>query len=185
MQLLFEIDRVDTPNNSKMCISHEPNNLLTKYYVSGGHLNNEECKPYRGDFTTLTFVPKPRKVTPAAVLDFEVKTFPFFGAYGFYVPKYGAAAKILVPLRAPASVYPAPAVVVTIDTGDITVTITENEYECHRIILYQGDVAQEFVTYDLVHTFEAAFTGSCTIQVVGHAQEIAVTSEAYEEAINI
>ena len=82
-------------------------------------LNNESCEPINGDFTDLEFS-EPR-ITSSIISDFGVKTFPQFGAYGWYKLLYEKRCKVVAPINASRYGDKRPVVEVTKDATNVFV----------------------------------------------------------------
>jgi len=171
-------------DKSSVHFGQEPNGSLISYYALGETLDNEIVEAVSEDFKGMTFVEEAQRITLQRVKDFGIKTFPHFGALGFFTPKYGTSSVIEAPINRAYERSTAPEVVVT-DTGTtIHLVITSSmEYECYRIVVRNGDFATEFITYDETFDFTPMYTGSCDILVIGHSDEISVTSEPYRKTM--
>lgn len=171
-------------NGSKTFISNEPDNTLTEYFMTNNNLGNKSAEPILGEYHGLTFKDEPRRITPQPVKDFGVKSFPHVGAYGFYTPLFTPTSIMVIPINREQNMSDVPVVAIT-DTGTtIHLDITGN-YECYRIVVRKDYFATEFVTYDTKFDFLPMYTGVCTISVIGHSNEISVTSKAYETSMTL
>lgn len=183
MKLTFQITQ--TRNNSgKTFYGHEPNNDFIEYYLGGDKLFNESTQPYMGDFEGLAYVKEPGRITPHSVRDFGIKSYPGFGAYGFYTPKFGTSSFMVIPINKRSSYGAAPEVTI-VDTGTTIRLDIIGDYECYRIIVRQEAFAEEFITYDTMFEFIPMFNGECLISVIGHSNEISITSDPYVESISL
>lgn len=185
MELQFELS-MTFDEGGKTFLGHEPNNDFVAYFMNNKRIGNIYTQPNLGDFTDLTFHAEPRRMTPHPVKDFGIKSFPRFGAYGFYTPLYTPGSIMVFPINAiqDAMFNEAPGVVIT-DTGTTMHVVITSDYECHRIVVRQGYFAEEFVTYDTEFDFTPMYDGECTISVIGHSNEIAVTSLPYETTMTL
>lgn len=181
MELTFEISMTHDDGGKTFC-GHEPNNVFIKYYQESQRLGNKSAEPYLGDFTNLTFKSEPRRITHHTVKNFGVKSFPRLGAYGFYTPSYAETSFMVVPINRQFPYHDIPEVTIT-DTGTTIHLRINGDYECYRIIVRKDYFATEFITYDTEFEFIPMYDGECLISVYGHSNEIAVTSNPYEEYI--
>lgn len=181
MILIFENALTFTDGQETFC-GEEPSGLFTKFFISASRLGNKSCYPFMGQFDALTFAEEPRKITPELVGDFGIKTFPHFGAYGFYTPQYASTSLVVIPINKTnnAAKQPAPEVIVT-DTGTTIHLAITGDYECFRIIVRLAAFAAEFITYDDQFDFLPMYTGDCSITVIGFSNEISIQSEPYIE----
>lgn len=160
---------------NKTQLAHEPDNLFMSYYEQDERLDNAEAYPDQGQFVDLVFAHEPRMITPHKISDFGVKSFPRMGAYAYYTPLHEANSYMVIPIHKKHTQGDPPTVHIT-DTGTIIKVAIEGDYECYRIIVRQDYLAEEFVTYTSPFEFIPMFTGSCLITVLGHSNEISVTS---------
>lgn len=178
MELTFENTLTFTDGN-KTCHSHEPNNTFTEFYLGETRVGNKDADPVYGNFSALSFVGKPRRLTHQPVKNFGVKTFPHVGSYGFYTPIYSPTSFVVIPINRQQSTDAAPVVTLT-DTGtDIHVEI-EGNHTCYRIEVRLDYFATEFITYDTNFYFTPMYTGTCTITVTGFSNEISLMSAPFE-----
>lgn len=183
MELTLELVMIHN-NGGKTFHGHEPNNNFVAYYQNGNRLGNKYSEPFMGDFTDLTFKEEPRRITHHSVRDFGVKSFPRYGAYGFYTPKYGTSSFMVIPINRQFPYHDIPEVIIT-DTGTTIHLSINGDYECYRVIVRKDDFATEFITYDTEFDFIPMYDGECLVSVYGHSNEITVTSNPYEEYITI
>lgn len=184
MELSIELS-FTTDEGNKIFHGHEPNNDFVAYYMNDERIGNKYSVPIMGIFTDLVFVKEPRRMTPHRVKDFGIKSFPRYGSYGFYTPKYGTSSIMVIPINREFPLTDAPVVTIT-DTGTLVhLDIAGPEYECYRIIVRNDDFAEEFITYDNEFDFLPMFDGECYIAVYGHSNEITVTSNPYEEWVTL
>ena len=168
----------------KTCFSHEPDNTFTEFFLVANRLANKSCKPLMGQFDALDLIDEPRRITVTPASDFGVKTFPHFGSYGYYTPLYKDTSIVVIPINKPVERSTIPGVVIT-DTGTTIHVAITGDYECYRIIVRLDYFATEFITYDDEYDFTPMYTGDCLITVIGHSDEISITSEAYEEIVTL
>lgn len=191
MKLNFEImNQYDNNVN----FVNEPDNLFTKYFKKGRHVVNESVRPYRGDndvykeldYTDLQFENEPSRLTTEAVSAFGVKNFPQYGSYGWYTTLYSKRTKVLAPVNKKRSTYHQPQINVDQTEELVTLTITDPvsvSYDCYRIEVRYELFATEFVTYERTFSFVPMYTGPCTITIIGHRNDIAISSLPLEYEI--
>lgn len=178
MELIFK--KILTLNDgSKTFLSHEPTNDFIEYYMDGKRISNKSTKPFMGDFDDLTLRREPRRMTSQAVVDFGIKTFPKIGSYGYYTPMYTPGSMVVIPINRLHQFSSIPVVTVTDVDPEIHLDISGN-YDCYRIVIRNDYVATEFITYNKEFDFIPMYTGTCTLSVIGHLDEIAVTSQPFE-----
>ena len=166
-------------DGSKTFVSHEPDNTLIEYFMANNRLGNKSTVPPQGNFDGLTFKSEPRRITPQPVKDFGVKSFPHFGSYGFYTPLYTPTSIVVIPINREQTKTDEPEVTIT-DTGTTIHLSITGDYECFRVVVRLDYFATEFITYDTEFDFMPMYDGECTITVIGHSNEISVTSKPYE-----
>lgn len=178
MELQFET--VITSNEGgKTFYSHEPDNTFIRYYKEGNRLGNKSAQPPEGNFEGLSFVSEPRRITPQPVKDFGIKSFPRFGSYGFITPMYTPGSLVVIPINRKQERTDVPTVTI-VDTGTTIHVEMTGDYECYRIVVRHEYFATEFVTYDNEFDFVPMYTGDCLITVIGHKNEISITSHPFE-----
>lgn len=152
MSLTFELQYTE-PNLKSLKIGHENDNLLVQYFLDNDNrLNNRSAVPTNGIYNDLIFSREARRITAVPVSNFGIKTFPQFGAYGFYTPLYGdGTSRVVAPINPKSNLRPEPSLVLTQDETTVTVEITdptEITYKCYRVMFREGHFAHEFITYD-------------------------------------
>lgn len=184
MNLTFE-NTLTFADGTKTYLGEEPNGLFTEFFMSADRLFNKSCYPIMGQFDALTFLEEPKRITVDAVKDFGVKTFPHFGAYGFFTPKYSPWSLVVIPINKTTGIkHQIPEVVIT-DTGTLIHLDITGEYDCYRIIIRKAYFATEYVTYDEQFDFLPMYTGDCEITVIGFSNEISIQSEPFSVIMSL
>lgn len=179
MQLSFATE-LTFNEGLKTCLSHEPDNTFTAFFLKDKRIGNKSADPIDGNFVDLVFAAEPRRMTANPAKDFGVKTFPHFGSFGYYTPLYGATSIMLIPINRKQDKRNMPDVVIT-DTGTTIHLAITGDYECYRIIVRLDYFATEYITYDDEFDFVPMYTGDCIITVIGHSNETSVTSKPFEQ----
>lgn len=183
MELTFPVTFTSSDGTTTF-FGHEPDNTLMKYFLKDKRVANKSCAPPGDNYDGLTFVDEPRRLTASPVKDFGIKSFPHIGAYGFYTPLYHPTSIVVIPINHKDTEGEAPQVVIT-DTGTTIHLAITGKYDCYRISVTLDYFTTEFITYATTFDFLPMYTGNCTITVVGHSNEIAITSKPFETVMSL
>lgn len=175
MKLEFETIIYDA-HKLKIGFGHEPDNLFIQYYMDEQErLSNQTADPGMGDFTNLDWKEAARRITASPVTNFGIKTFPQFGAYGFYTPKYGdGTSRVIAPINPKRPTNQAPYVELeAVGNGEVLVKVKDPsriQYDCFRIMFRQEWFATEFITYDKEITVKVD-PGVYDVTVMGYTDD--------------
>ena len=174
MSLTFELQYTE-PNLKSLKIGHENDNLLVQYFLDGDdRLNNRSTVASNGIYDDLTFSREARRITAVPVTNFGIKTFPQFGAYGFYTPKYGdGTSRVLAPINPKRSTNQKPYVELEQVGTEVVARIKDPsiiQYDCFRIMFRQEHFATEFITYDKEITVKVD-PGLYNVTVMGYTDD--------------
>lgn len=158
-----KINLTEDPNNisplyvNKLFMGNEPNNELVQYYVvpTTSMQEDKQSKVVLSDYDELSWGNKRRRLTARKISNLGIKTFPTYGAIGFFTYKYGERSMILCPINNNHTKFIAPTISMKNTGTQLIFTITCPEsvtYYCYRIIIRQDDFAIEYITYDLTLT---------------------------------
>lgn len=180
MEIVFETTIAST-NGEPTFYSHEPSNAFIRYYLSAYRLGNKSAVPELGIFDDLVFEDEQPRMSVRPTTNFGIKSFPRFGSYGFYTPRFHTSSIMLVPINRSRTLADLPEVTVTDNTTTIHLALAG--YECYRIIIRKDQFTTEYVTYESEFEFAPPYTAPYSITVVGHKDEISVTSHPFEHYI--
>lgn len=175
MKLEFETIIYDA-HKLKIGFGHEPDNLFIQYYMDEQErLSNQSADPGMGDFTSLAWKREARRITASPVTNFGIKTFPQFGAYGFYTPKYGdGTSRVIAPINPKRTTSQAPYVELeAVGNGEVLVKVKDPsriQYDCFRIMFRQEWFADELITYDEEITVKVD-PGTYDVTVIGYTDD--------------
>lgn len=175
MKLTFEEPIIFT-NEGKTNFGHEPDNLFIRYYMDQQErLSNQIAVPEMGIFDDLEWADAARLITASPVTNFGIKTFPQFGAYGFYTPKYGdGTSRVIAPINPKRPTNQAPYVELeAVGNGAVLVKVKDPsriQYDCFRIMFRQEWFADEFITYDEEITVKVD-PGTYDVTVMGYTDD--------------
>lgn len=182
MELTFE-EVLTFDNKELLQFGHEPDDLFIGYYLKDRRLENQSSDPYMGDFSNLDWQTREaRRITASPVSNFGIKTFPQFGAYGFYTPLYGdGTSRVVAPINPKRGLKAEPTLELAQDETTVTVKITDSRnisYKCYRIMFRDGHFAYEFITYDkeLVIDKEDLPPGTYITTLIGFIPEQGIAS---------
>ena len=178
-----KINLTEDPNNisplyvNKLFMGNEPNNELVQYYVvpTTSMQEDKQSKVVLSDYDELSWGNKRRRLTARKISNLGIKTFPTYGAIGFFTYKYGERSMILCPVNNNHTKFIAPTISMK-NTGtqlEFTITCPDTiTYYCYRIIIRQGDFAVEYITYDLKLTVPIPdVKGNYEIFCIGYINE--------------
>lgn len=181
MELTFE-EVLTFDNKDRLQFGHEPDNLFIEYYLRDKRLENQSSDPYMGDFNNLDWKTEARRITAVPVSNFGIKTFPQFGAYGFFTPKYGdGTSKIISPINKKRSINEQPYLEITQIGPNVKVNIyhpRSNVYDCYRIMFRDEWFATEFITYDLEFITDSLPPAEYDVTAIGYSDKGLVSIES-------
>jgi len=190
MELIFtEVPlRADTNIGNQ---GHEPDNTLIDYYLKNNRLENRSCEPPLDVYTDLQWQTEKRRITSKAVARFGIKSFPGMGAYGWYHTLHENRNIVVIPINDRKVKYTPPTFTVTKANRQLTFAITQPsdediQYECFRIVIRNGYLATEYVTYDLTVTVIAPPPGTYEVTMFGYldVDKISEDTEVYDLTIS-
>lgn len=178
-----KINLTEDPNNisplyvNKLFMGNEPDNELVQYYIvpTASMQEDKQSKVVLSDYDKLSWGNKRRRLTARKISNLGIKTFPTYGAIGFFTYKYGERSMILCPVNNNHTKFIAPTISMK-NTGtqlEFTITCPDTiTYYCYRIIIRQGDFAIEYITYDLKLTVPIPdVKGNYEIFCIGYINE--------------
>lgn len=183
LNIVKKIDLTADPNNieplyvNKLFIGNEPNNDIIQYYIRADNSMQEDKKSniVLANYNDLAWGDKSRRLTARKIKDLGIKTFPTYGAIGFFTYKYIDKSIILCPVNVQTRQFTAPSLAMSVQANSLTFTITPPEditYECYRIILRCDAFAYEHITYDLSLTVpKPEVNGVYEIYCIGYENE--------------
>lgn len=178
MELTFPVTFTSS-DGAPVFIGHETDNTLIKYFLKNKRLGNKSCSPLGDNYDSLNFIDEPGRITANVVKDFGIKSFPHVGAFGFYTPLYHPTSIVVVPINRKGEERTAPEVTIT-DTGTTIHVEIVGDHTCYRVAVRLDAFATEFITYATSFDFTPMYTGDCIITIIGHSNEISVTSKPFE-----
>lgn len=178
-----KINLTDNPNNvtpfyvKKLFIGNEPNNELIQYYIIP-EINMQEDKQSKielANYDILNWGNKRRRLTTRKIIDLGIKTFPTYGAIGFFTYKYQDKSMLLCPVNISNKKFTAPILSMSENGNSLIFTIIPPKditYECYRIILRCDYFAYEYVTYTQSLTIpKPEVKGNYEIYCIGYENE--------------
>ena len=148
----------DTNNISPLYVQNlmlgqEPNDDLIQYYIGVKNSMQEDKKApsKKGNYDNLKWGSKKRRLTARPVIKIGIKTFPSYGAIGFFKLKYGARTYILAPINNNSVSFDAPILTMLNKGTELQFTIQNPQnitYNCFRIVLRNNNFAYEYITYE-------------------------------------
>ena len=167
---------------NKLFIGNEPDNELVQYYIvpEVSSQEDKQSKVVLSNYDELVWGNKKRRLTARKISNLGIKTFPTYGAIGFFTYQYSPRSMILCPINHVNRKFEAPTLEM-IDKGD---TLTFNigapkdiTYECYRIILRCNEFAYEYIVYGLTITIpKPEVKGTYDIYCIGYENEGEATS---------
>ena len=173
---------IDPTYVKKLCMGNEPNNELVQYYITTDTSAQEDkkCNIVLSDYDELKWSNKKRRLTAKKISNLGIKTFPTYGALGFFTYQYTNRSMILCPVNTRNRKFEAPTLKMTKNTNTLTFNISipkDITYECYRIILRCGAFAYEYITYDTSVTIPIPeVKGTYDIYCIGYENEGEATS---------
>lgn len=177
VNLTEDTNNIEPKYVKKLFMGNEPDNELVQYYIVPDTAAQEDKKSnvVLSNYDELVWSNKKKRLTARKIRDLGIKTFPTYGAIGFFTYQYTPRSLILCPVNNHSRKFEAPTLEM-IDNGDtLTFNIGAPEditYECYRIILRCNEFAYEYITYDLSVTVPIPeVKGTYDIYCIGYENE--------------
>ena len=79
---------------TKVKFGHQPDNVLTAFFLDGAFLKNAEDSPPLGNYSSLSFSVTPPIATTNKVTNYGVKTYSGIGSLGFWTDESGKKSSV-------------------------------------------------------------------------------------------